>query len=241
MAIAAATEAGLDGDATLRVMLLIDEIRGRLAEVFPLRKYAIDHVHHGTVASAAAFTAALGGDAARIGVVQRQWRKLEKIRHSQAFLDAAKQARLDAARAIELAGRPEKIPPAGMLELVRADAKSQGPRLFAQHCASCHAHVDPRSPGAEAILAKASAANLFEFGRASWMRGLLDPAQVAGPAYFGNTAHKEGDMVSFVQGDLADADQWKKDDIEAVIVAMASEAGLADPGVQPAILITDCP
>jgi 2-methylcitrate dehydratase len=61
VAIAAATEAGLDGDATLRVMLLIDEIRGRLAEVFALRKYAIDHVHHGTVASAAAFTAALGG------------------------------------------------------------------------------------------------------------------------------------------------------------------------------------
>ncbi len=62
VAIAAATEAGLDGDQTLRVMLLIDEIRGRLAEVFALRKYAIDHVHHGTVACAAAFAAALGGD-----------------------------------------------------------------------------------------------------------------------------------------------------------------------------------
>ncbi len=61
VAIAAATEAGLDGDATLRVMLLVDEIRGRLAEVFALRKVAIDHVHHGTVACAAAFTATLGG------------------------------------------------------------------------------------------------------------------------------------------------------------------------------------
>jgi len=61
VALAAAREAGLDGDATLRVMLLIDEIRGRLAEVFALRKYAIDHVHHGTVASAAAYTAAVGG------------------------------------------------------------------------------------------------------------------------------------------------------------------------------------
>jgi ubiquinol-cytochrome c reductase cytochrome b subunit len=178
----------------------------------------------------------LGGDATKLAAIEKQWETLEKIRHSQAFLDAAKQAKLDAARAIELAGRPEKIPPAGMLELVRADAQSQGPRLFAQHCASCHAHVDPQAPGAEAILAKASAANLFEFGRASWMRGLLDPAQVAGPAYFGNTAHKDGDMVSFVQGDLADADQWKKDDIEAVIVAMAAEAGLADPAVKPAVL-----
>jgi 2-methylcitrate dehydratase len=66
VAIAAATEAGLDGEATLRVMLLIDEIRGRLAEVFALRKYAIDHVHHGTVACAAAFTAALGGSEEQI-------------------------------------------------------------------------------------------------------------------------------------------------------------------------------
>jgi ubiquinol-cytochrome c reductase cytochrome b subunit len=184
----------------------------------------------------AKLTAALGGDKAKLAAIEKQWETLEKIRRSQAFLDAAKQAKLDAARAIELAGRPEKIPPAGMLELVRADAKLQGPRLFAQHCASCHAHVDPQAPAAAAILATSSAANLFEFGRASWMRGLLDPAQVAGPAYFGNTAHKDGDMVSFVQGDLADADQWKKDDIEAVIVAMASEAGHADPGVQPAVL-----
>ena len=61
VALAAAREAGLDGDATLRVMLLVDEIRGRLAEVFALRTYAIDHVHHGTVASAAAYAAALGG------------------------------------------------------------------------------------------------------------------------------------------------------------------------------------
>jgi 2-methylcitrate dehydratase len=61
VAIAAAREAGLAGDATLRVMLLIDEIRGRLAEVFALRKYAIDHVHHGTVACAAAYAAALDG------------------------------------------------------------------------------------------------------------------------------------------------------------------------------------
>jgi len=61
VAVAAAREAGLDGDATLRVMLLIDEIRGRLAEVFALRRYAIDHVHHGAVACAAAYAAALGG------------------------------------------------------------------------------------------------------------------------------------------------------------------------------------
>ena len=112
--------------------------------------------------------AALGNDAAKVAALKKQWHTLEKVRHSQDFLDAARQAKLDAARAIELAGRPERIPAAGMLELVRSDPKTQGPLLFAQHCASCHAHVDPQAPEAATVFAKASAANLFEFGAASW-------------------------------------------------------------------------
>ena len=173
--------------------------------------------------------AAVGNDAAKVAAMKKQWHTLEKVRHSQAFLDAARQAKLDAARAIELAGRPERIPAAGMLELVRSDPKTQGPLLFAQHCASCHAPVDPQAPEAATVFAKASAANLFEFGAASWARGLLDPDQVGGPAYFGNTAHKEGDMVSYVTGDMTDADTWSKNQIEAVIAALAAEAGRPDP------------
>jgi 2-methylcitrate dehydratase len=34
-------------------MILLDEIRGRLAEVFSLKTYKIDHVVHGAIASAA--------------------------------------------------------------------------------------------------------------------------------------------------------------------------------------------
>ncbi|MDA1040280.1 MAG: cytochrome b N-terminal domain-containing protein [Planctomycetota bacterium] len=173
--------------------------------------------------------AAVGNDAAKVAAIKKQWHTLEKVRHSQAFLDAARQAKLDAARAIELAGRPERIPPAGMLELVRSDPKTQGPLLFAQHCGSCHAHVDPQAPEAATVFTKASAANLFEFGAASWARGLLDPDQVGGPAYFGNTAHKEGDMVSYVTGDMTDADTWSQNQIEAVIAALAAEAGRPDP------------
>lgn len=33
-------------------LVLIDEIRGRLAEVFSLKTYKIDHVVHGGIASA---------------------------------------------------------------------------------------------------------------------------------------------------------------------------------------------
>jgi ubiquinol-cytochrome c reductase cytochrome b subunit len=188
-----------------------------------------EKLHDQTGGDAAKLVAALGGDNAKVAAIKRQWKTLEKVRRSQAYLDAVKLAEADAARAVELAGRPERIPPAGMLELVRRDPQSQGPRLFAQHCGSCHAHVDPLAPDAEAVIAKSSAANLYGFGSADWMRGLLDANQVAGPAYFGNTAHKEGDMVSFVRNDLADEATWPKADIDAVVAAMAAEAGRPVP------------
>ncbi len=60
VAIAAAQVAGLDGAAALRGMVLLDEIRGRLAEVFSLKTYKVDHVVHGAVASAATYGAMLG-------------------------------------------------------------------------------------------------------------------------------------------------------------------------------------
>ena len=188
-----------------------------------------EKLHEQTGGDAAKLAAALGGDRAKTAAIERQWKTLEKVRRSQAYLDAVKLAEADAARAVELAGRPERIPPAGMLELVRHDPLSQGPRLFAQHCGSCHAHVDPLAPDAEAVIAKSSAANLYGFGSADWMRGLLDANQVAGPAYFGNTAHKEGDMVSFVRNDLADEATWPRADIDAVVAAMAAEAGRPVP------------
>ncbi|MFM7244756.1 MAG: cytochrome b N-terminal domain-containing protein [Planctomycetaceae bacterium] len=189
-----------------------------------------ERLYDETGGDAAKLAAAVGGDAAKAGAIERQWKTVERVRRSQSFLDAVRKAKADAARAVELAGRPEKIPPAGMLELVRQDPLSQGPRLFAQHCASCHAHVDPRAPDAAAVIAHSSAANLFAFGSVDWMRGLLDAGQVAGPAYFGNTAHKDGDMVSFVRDDLADETTWPKADIDAVVAAMAAEAGRPVPG-----------
>lgn len=57
--IAAAQIMGLDGAAAVRGMILLDEIRGRLAEVFSLKTYKVDHVVHGAIASAATFGAML--------------------------------------------------------------------------------------------------------------------------------------------------------------------------------------
>lgn len=64
--IAACQQRGLDGATALRAMVLLDEIRGRLADVFSLKSYKIDHVVHGAIASAATYGALLGANAEQI-------------------------------------------------------------------------------------------------------------------------------------------------------------------------------
>ena len=109
VAVAAATEAGLDGDATLRLMLLIDEIRGRLAEVFALRRYSIDHVHHGAVACAAAYAAALGGTEdqieSAIGMVVAHYVPFRAIRAGHQLSDSKGASAALAAEAAVMSAR----------------------------------------------------------------------------------------------------------------------------------------
>jgi 2-methylcitrate dehydratase len=64
--IAACQQQGLDGATALRAMVLLDEIRGRLAEVFSLKTYKIDHVVHGAIASSAVYGALMGASPAQI-------------------------------------------------------------------------------------------------------------------------------------------------------------------------------
>ncbi|CAN5437455.1 hypothetical protein BH11ARM1_BH11ARM1_07860 [soil metagenome] len=66
VAIAACQARRLDGAKALHAMVLIDEIRGRLAEVFSLKTYKIDHVVHGAIGSAAAYGAIMGATAEQI-------------------------------------------------------------------------------------------------------------------------------------------------------------------------------
>ena len=66
VALAACAQRGLDGATALKAMVLLDEIRGRLAEVFSLKSYKIDHVVHGAIASAATYGALMGASAEQI-------------------------------------------------------------------------------------------------------------------------------------------------------------------------------
>lgn len=63
---AAHSNKNLTGKDVIRGMILSDEIRGRLAEVFSLKSYKIDHVVHGAIASAVTFGAMVGATSEQI-------------------------------------------------------------------------------------------------------------------------------------------------------------------------------
>ncbi len=89
---AAAQLRGKDGAFALRGMLLLDEIRGRLAEVFSLKSYKIDHVVHGAIASAATFGAMMGASEdeieSAIGMVVAHYIPFRAIRAGKQLSDS---------------------------------------------------------------------------------------------------------------------------------------------------------
>ena len=73
-------------------MALLDEIRGRLAEVFALKNHKIDHVVHGAIASAAVYGAVLGASVdqieSAIGLVVAHYIPFRAIRHGHQLSDS---------------------------------------------------------------------------------------------------------------------------------------------------------
>jgi quinol-cytochrome oxidoreductase complex cytochrome b subunit/cytochrome c5 len=127
------------------------------------------------------------------------------------------------ARALELA-RTEAISEKGAIELLRRDPLTQGPRLYAKHCASCH----PSSVPGDSAEGDVSAPDIFGMGTADWIAGFLDPEQIATDRYFGHTKFRDGDMVQFVKDQLSNQggseDESAKEKIEAIAMALAAEA-----------------
>jgi ubiquinol-cytochrome c reductase cytochrome b subunit len=167
-----------------------------------------------------------------------------KTPESQHYLAAVASAKTEAERAVELAGSPKGIPPTGALAMLQSDPKTQGPKLFRQHCAACHSHAAENTSADESkmiVAAKPSASNLWDFGTRDWVRGILDPKQVGGPHYFGNTALKDGDMVGWVHDNIAkQLNDLKGDELTKfrqkivdVTLVLATEAG------QPVGMVAD--
>jgi ubiquinol-cytochrome c reductase cytochrome b subunit len=169
-----------------------------------------------------------GGDRQKIAEFNRQKAAYDKYRKSKDYLTAVARASEDAERVKQLAATG--IAPSGALALLRDDPKTQGRLLFVRHCASCHTHFDPDAPDALAQhqdeLDQATAPNLYRFASRDWLKGLLNPKQINGPLYFGNTSHRKADMADFVTERLSDPKLWKPEEIEQVIAGLSAEADL---------------
>jgi ubiquinol-cytochrome c reductase cytochrome b subunit len=110
---------------------------------------------------------------------------------------------------------------------------AQAVALYKQErCAVCHAHTG--TPRADIKPQQPSAPDLGGFASREWLSGLLDPKQVAGPKYFGNSVLRKSPMTDFVRNEVRELDPEAKKDLAKLIVALAAEAQRDAPGAVPA-------
>jgi ubiquinol-cytochrome c reductase cytochrome b subunit len=155
----------------------------------------------------------------------RDWRDPE-------YLAARQQLRELAQRARFLADR-QHVTAAGAAALLRGDARTQGPLLFARHCAACHDHVDARGIGIAAE--NPSAPNLFGFGSSDWIERMLDPRRITSPQVFGNTKFRKGEMASKIRSLFRDAEAEGTADelkiqLKEIARALGAESRTTSPG-----------
>ena len=133
---------------------------------------------------------------------------------------AVKAAEFEGHRAAELA-KEFGIPPTGALSLLKEDARIQGPKLFARHCASCHRYNGHN--GLEQVRMKeveenghkrkveepATAADLGQFGSREWIRNVLTNYS----STFESLKHAGEKGEKFLEGEMAG---WVKDNAETL-------------------------
>jgi ubiquinol-cytochrome c reductase cytochrome b subunit len=146
-------------------------------------------------------------------------------RVNENYLAAVKAADREAARVRLLAKAPAGIPSDGAVTLLRRDPLTQGPKLFAANCASCHRYDGHDGTGKMPTDAQ-SASDLKNFASREWLAGLLDPARIATTNYFGATKFQSGKMVKFVHDKVAKYTPERKAVLQKVILALSAEAQL---------------
>ncbi|MSU71117.1 MAG: c-type cytochrome [Opitutus sp.] len=159
------------------------------------------------------------------GVALLSFRAWREDQRNPDYATAVRSAQRDAERVIVLAQSADGIPPTGAVTLLRGDALTQGPKLFAKNCASCHRFDghdglggQPKDP--------VSASDLKGFASREWLTGLLDPKRVATSHYLGGTKFRDGKMVKFVQEDVADYSAEEQAQLQKTVVALSAAAQL---------------
>lgn len=160
---------------------------------------------------------------------------------------ALAEAHRDAERAVELAAGPDRIPVDGAVELLRNDPFTRGPRLFADHCSSCHRYNGHNGRGVLIVekgeILPPTAADLGNFANREWMRSVL----VEFPHHFrhwknarwykqAKAAEETGEDVVYLDPDNSEMADWSgnaellsspenKDNIDALVEYLIAEAG----------------
>ncbi len=141
-------------------------------------------------------------------------------------------AERDAERIVELAQGEDRIPVQGAITLLRNDPFSQGPRIFAQKCASCHRwdghdgrgalvmETDPET--GEPRVAAPTAVDLADFAGREWARAIvLDYGDHFAPL------KNAGWYTQFKAWEKAVADGDESDDLRMAIHTAAVGAELS--------------
>lgn len=153
------------------------------------------------------------------------WLAVAEDARNPDYLAGVKASRFAAERVKELAQSPSGISPLGAVNLLRTDPLVQGPRLFAEYCASCHRYDGHDGLGNRPTDPQ-SAPDLKGFASRDWIAGSVDPDQIATTNYFGGTKFRDGKMARFVKKNIAAFTPEEKDQLKKVVAAISAEAGL---------------
>ena len=141
---------------------------------------------------------------------------------------AVKAAEFEGHRAAELA-KEFGIPPTGALSLLKDDARTQGPKLFARHCASCHRYDGHNGLGLVSMKEveenghkvqkeePATAADLGKFGSREWITAVLTKY----PETFAPLKNAGEKGEKFLEGEMA---SWVKDNAPTLTKAENAES-----------------
>jgi ubiquinol-cytochrome c reductase cytochrome b subunit len=136
------------------------------------------------------------------GVCLLTYLAIKQDRHDPIYQSALHEVKRNSERVKVLAESPTGIPTEGAATLLRNDPFTQGPKLFAKNCASCHRYDGHDGTGNQPTDPQ-TASDLKGFASRPWLSGLLDPARIATTNYFGGNKHKEGKMAGFVNKKVA--------------------------------------
>jgi len=106
--------------------------------------------------------------------------------------------------------------------LLHDDPLTQGPKLFAKSCASCHRYDGHNALGGIPKDPQ-SATDLKGYGSREWIAGLMNPQKIASTNYFGGTKFADGKMVKFVKKDAA---TFTQEQVTQITAALSAEAQL---------------